>query len=407
VRILALTHGLWLGGAQIATLELLELLKDKVELKVLTCDRANEEFTSRITSMGIPVHRAHCKLEAGYPVIGVNSAQSLIQWADVAWITDVEYPTARLVKNVKNIPVIAHLHSYALICPRWDSLYGRGEVCLKKCSPWRIIRCRQGHRSMLFKVGALSIGMAGMFATLDIAKGPYKYMKWVKLLNMVLESIDGYIPVSNTLWDIHVRHVPELGGKPYAVVYNPVIEPLKYVKPNPNEPYGNYIFYASGPNPVKGPHILLDAWSTVSKQFKDLKLYMVGCKDSWVEKYAKRLSLNNIVFVDKLPSRNYYHTMYKARAVVMPSIWPEAFGRIPVEANRLGVPAVVTDQGGLKEIVEDGVTGYLSKPRSEELASKIMKVLEKSFNREAIIQESYIKVDPGKQVEKMLNLVAK
>jgi len=64
---------------------------------------------------------------------------------------------------------------------------------------------------------------------------------------------------------------------------------------------------------------------------------MIGCKDSWVEKYAKRLGLSNVIFLDKLPPNdNYYRVMYKARAVVMPSIVPETFGRIPIEANKLG-----------------------------------------------------------------------
>jgi len=88
---------------------------------------------------------------------------------------------------------------------------------------------------------------------------------------------------------------------------------------------------------------------------------MIRCKGSWVERIAKKMSLNNVVFLDKLPSDELYRLMYKARAVVMPSIWPEPFGRIPVEANRLGIPAVVSSAGGLPETIVNGVTGYIWK----------------------------------------------
>ena len=99
-----------------------------------------------------------------------------------------------------------------------------------------------------------------------------------------------------------------------AVVYNPVTEPLNYVKPDPNEPHDNYVVYASGSNPIKGSHILLEARSTVSRELRDLRLYMVGCKGSW-EGLAKEMNLKNIVFTAKLPPKIYYHLMYRARGL--------------------------------------------------------------------------------------------
>ncbi|NYR16621.1 glycosyltransferase family 4 protein [Pyrobaculum arsenaticum] len=68
---------------------------------------------------------------------------------------------------------------------------------------------------------------------------------------------------------------------------------------------------------------------------------MVGADVGWVEAKARRLSLKSVVFLNKMPAQQYYDTMYRARVVVMSSIWLEPFGRIPLEANRLGVPAVV------------------------------------------------------------------
>lgn len=51
-----------------------------------------------------------------------------------------------------------------------------------------------------------------------------------------------------------------------------------------------------------------------------------------------------------------------ADVVVAPSLDPEAFGRIPVEAQAMGRPVVVTDHGGFRETVIPGETGLLVPP---------------------------------------------
>jgi glycosyltransferase involved in cell wall biosynthesis len=129
---------------------------------------------------------------------------------------------------------------------------------------------------------------------------------------------------------------------------------------------------------------------------------MVGCKGSWVERLAKKMNLVNVIFFGRLPMNECYRLMYRARAVVMPSVGLEAFGRIPVEANRLGVPAVVSSAGGLPETIVNGVTGYIFKAGDvNDLAKKVMSVLEKDFDRREIIKHSYEKINPQKEVEKL------
>jgi len=404
MNIIAITHGLGLGGAQISTLEQLELLikKKKVNINVLICHGANREFVHNL-SLVARMYEVPCTEDMNYPIMDVGKIYKYLEWANIVWITDEIYPIAPQIKKTKNVPIVGHLRSYALICPWWGALYGFREPCLEKCSAWRITRCKQGINLELAKIGLISGVRAGLYWLLDFVKGPLDFFKWSRVMNSVAESIDGFIAVSKALWEIHVRHLLSLSSKPFSIVYNLVTEPLKYVKPNPHEPYGDYILYASGSNPVKGPHLLLEAWQEVSKEFRDLKLYMVGCKDTWVEGKARRMNLRNIVFTEKMPSSKYYHLMYKAKAIVMPSIWPEPFGRMPVEANRLGVPAVVSSAGGLPETIIDGVTGYVFKAGDvDDLAEKVARVLEGNFDREEIIRHSYEKINPQREVERLV-----
>jgi glycosyltransferase involved in cell wall biosynthesis len=48
--------------------------------------------------------------------------------------------------------------------------------------------------------------------------------------------------------------------------------------------------------------------------------------------------------------------------VVAPSIEPEGFGRVPLEAQAMGRPVVASDLGGFRETIVDGVTGLLFSP---------------------------------------------
>ena len=51
-----------------------------------------------------------------------------------------------------------------------------------------------------------------------------------------------------------------------------------------------------------------------------------------------------------------------ADVALNPSTDPEAFGRTAAEASAAGLPVIVADHGGAREVVEDGVTGWRTLP---------------------------------------------
>lgn len=54
---------------------------------------------------------------------------------------------------------------------------------------------------------------------------------------------------------------------------------------------------------------------------------------------------------------------YAAAALaVAPSLVPEGFGRVPVEAQAMGVPVIASDLGGFRETILPDVTGWLVSP---------------------------------------------
>jgi glycosyltransferase involved in cell wall biosynthesis len=48
-----------------------------------------------------------------------------------------------------------------------------------------------------------------------------------------------------------------------------------------------------------------------------------------------------------------------AAALVLPGDWPEPFGLVMIEAMACGTPVIAFDHGSVREIVEDGVTGFI------------------------------------------------
>jgi glycosyltransferase involved in cell wall biosynthesis len=401
LRVLVINNGIWPSGAQISTNEFIELLKNYAEIKILTCQQ--EKYLIKISAS---VHRLPCRNIGVLLIMHPDHIiKNFVEWADIIWIATGEFEMPQRIKQIKNIPIVAHLHSYEFLCPFMTLLYASKEVCKDHCTVLKSIECKLKSDAYLTLLGASRFPhRLIMSAGSTIIWTPLYYLRWKKIITNSFNNIDGFIAVSKILRDLHIQYFPRFKEKPFETIYNLAIEPLKYVKPDPREPYSNYVLYASGSNLNKGPHLFLEAWPTISKEFKDLKLYIVGCKNSWVERMAKKMNLKNIIFFERLPSDEYYNIMYRARAVVMPSIWPEPFGRIPVEANRLGVPAVVSSAGGLPETIVDGVTGYIFKAGdADDLAEKIMKVLEKDFDREEIIKHSYEKINPQKEVEKLIN----
>ncbi len=128
----------------------------------------------------------------------------------------------------------------------------------------------------------------------------------------------------------------------------------------------------------KGIQNLIAAMPKVLEHYHDSKLVIAG-KGGMIDELRRETEAlgisHKVYFAGYLNSKDV-QKMYKCADVsVFPSTY-EPFGIVAIEAMLSGIPVVVSDIGGLNEIVEHGVTGmksYAGNPNS--LADSILSLL--------------------------------
>jgi glycosyltransferase involved in cell wall biosynthesis len=73
-----------------------------------------------------------------------------------------------------------------------------------------------------------------------------------------------------------------------------------------------------------------------------------------------------VVALDPLPHPFVIEALRRSLFSVAPSLLPESFGIVALEAAAAAKPAIVSDIGGLGDIVVDGETGFLVAPGDRE-----------------------------------------
>ena len=128
----------------------------------------------------------------------------------------------------------------------------------------------------------------------------------------------------------------------------------------------------------KGIQNLIAAMPKILENYNDAKLIIAGKGGMLDELKAQVESMgiaNKVYFTGYLDAKQV-QKMYKcADVAVFPSTY-EPFGIVALEAMLAGVPTVVSDVGGLNEIVEHGVTGMKSYAgNSNSIADSILALL--------------------------------
>jgi glycosyltransferase involved in cell wall biosynthesis len=132
---------------------------------------------------------------------------------------------------------------------------------------------------------------------------------------------------------------------------------------------GGYAAFAARLSPEKGVACLLDAW----RRHPELPpLRIVGEGPMAGEVAAAAATDPRIEWLGHLPESGVHRVFGAARAVIMPSIWYETFGRTIAEAFAGGTPVIASQLGAMAELVDPGRNGWLFKPNdADDLARSV------------------------------------
>ncbi|MFA6504352.1 MAG: glycosyltransferase family 4 protein [Patescibacteria group bacterium] len=83
-----------------------------------------------------------------------------------------------------------------------------------------------------------------------------------------------------------------------------------------------------------------------------------------LERLAKELGAANIRFLGFMSGDELAKHRMESRALLMPTLMYENSSLAILEALADGVPVIASDVGGIPELVQDGINGFLVKPGS-------------------------------------------
>jgi len=155
------------------------------------------------------------------------------------------------------------------------------------------------------------------------------------------------------------------------------------------------VFYVGRLVREKGVQVLLAAAPAILARHSKTKFVIAGKGpyEGELRRYAEQLGIAHRVYFTGYVDNATRNALYNwAAAAVFPSLY-EPFGIVALEAMAARAPVVVTDVGGLGEIVQDGVDGLKCPPDNPEaLAERILRILFDPGLAQALRERAYRKV---------------
>lgn len=129
----------------------------------------------------------------------------------------------------------------------------------------------------------------------------------------------------------------------------------------------------------KGIKVLLNSFSKVKNDNIQLNIAGDGNLKYLVSEQVKRDSRIN--YLGFLNETEIEKLLKESDVLIIPSIWPEPFGRVIIEAYKHCMPAIGSKIGGIPELINNMKTGLLIAPNNE---SELMKAIEYFSNKKNI-----------------------
>jgi glycosyltransferase involved in cell wall biosynthesis len=276
-------------------------------------------------------------------IVNVHNTFPLLSWAILPAI------------QKRGIPLVLTLHNFRCACA--NSMFSRNgcdcNACIESFFPWPAIRHRCYRSSIT--------------ATLPVAFGI-----WLHKMGHTLENSATVVVAGS---EFHKAKLLEAGLRPSCLrVCAPPItlpSPAPFQCDLPKVP--GRVCYVGRLMQEKGIRVLLEAWATLKDVNKELLICGQGPDLEYVRIFAR--DEPSVKWRGFLGGDEVLKIVQASMVLVNPSLVPETFGRVVVEAFACGTAVIASRVGGLPELVLEG-TGFLVEPGDPmALAAQLAKLL--------------------------------
>jgi len=188
------------------------------------------------------------------------------------------------------------------------------------------------------------------------------------LINKFLSNIDLFIAPSNHHFKLLKKHKKN----PSIQLVNAVAIPK-----NPSKMQYKYnLLFVGRLTKEKGVLIALQAFEIIHQKLPQATLTIIGegSEKENLIKYVQSKDFAHAVFFEGQIRKEKINSFYEnADIILVPSIYPEAFVLVGIEAMSIGRPVIGSRIGGIPEWLLDGETGYLVDPNNaSQIADKAL-----------------------------------
>lgn len=159
----------------------------------------------------------------------------------------------------------------------------------------------------------------------------------------------------------------------------------------------------------KGIDQYLEAAEVIRKKYPETRFHICGfCEDDYSERLQQLQDEGIIIYHGMI--RDMIQIYQMISCTIHPTYYPEGLSNVLLESSACARPIITTDRSGCREVIDDGINGYICKQKdSEDLICQIEKFMElsaeerkemglagrrkveKEFNRQIVIDQ-YLKV---------------
>ena len=223
-------------------------------------------------------------------------------------------------------PTVMYMHDTVHFCFTLEKTLPDGSLCLRGTGPWCLGRCRLRERVRFLRTLPLHGLKRWAYRRLPRIVCPSRFTR---------DELLG------------------LGFRPWCLVRLPLFLPLPPAwRRVPAGGERDLVLFVGRPSRGKGFEVLCQALAEVSVPFRAVAL---GGRE------RRRLVFprGELRLLPALPREELGPWYARARVLALPSLAPESFGLVGLEAMHFGVPVVATRPGGAEDWLVHGETGLL------------------------------------------------